>query len=108
MASTSPNRPGWLPPPAPGERASEVGPDLRAGRSNDADSQGISYLGGQLGDLPLPVTCTDPKLLVQVTKPARLCERRLALTNYAKDTEPPDSILGHLSFQRAFQRCRAF
>ena len=36
------------------------GPDLRAGRSNKADSQGqCAILGGQLGDLPLPRLYTD-------------------------------------------------
>jgi len=35
------------------------GPDLRAGRSIKADSQGNgAILGGQLGDLPLPRSCT--------------------------------------------------
>jgi hypothetical protein len=38
-------------------QASEEGPDLRAGRSNEADSLGKeAILGGQLGDLPLPST----------------------------------------------------
>ena len=36
------------------------GPDLQAGRSNKADSQGqCAILGGQLGDLPLPRLYTD-------------------------------------------------
>jgi hypothetical protein len=38
----------------------EVGPDLRAGRSNKADSSGKgAILDGQLGDLPLLRLYTD-------------------------------------------------
>jgi hypothetical protein len=50
-------------------------PDLRAGRSNEVDSQGKAvfwYFDGQLGDLPLPGFCIawiDFKCLAQVIEP---------------------------------------